>query len=128
MEEKDRIIELLEKQNRTAKLQCALMVVSALCCVVLALLVLSVMPRVEGVISQMGNVLTNLEQVTLQLAQADLDGMAANVDALVTTGQESLKQTMEKLDAIDFDALNKAIKDLADIIEPLAKFFNTFRK
>ncbi len=128
MEEKDRIIELLEKQNRTAKLQCALMVVSALCCVVLVAVLLSVMPRVEGVISQMGNVLTNLEQVTLQLAQADLDGMAANVDALVTTGQESLKQTMEKLDAIDFDALNKAIKDLADIIEPLAKFFNTFRK
>ena len=32
----------------------------------------------------------------------------------------------EKLNIIDFETLNQAIEDLADVVEPLAKFFNVF--
>ena len=31
------------------------------------------------------------------------------------------------ISAIDFDALNRAINDLADIVEPLARFANILR-
>ena len=87
-----------------------------------------------GAAQQAETVLRNLESVTTQLAQADLadmvedvDALVANVDGLVATSQEGVEQTIGKLNAIDFDALNKAIKDLSDVIEPIAKFFNTFK-
>jgi len=49
------------------------------------------------------------------------------VDTLVTTTQEGLEDTLAEIEKIDFDALNKAIKDLAAVVEPLAKFFSNFR-
>jgi hypothetical protein len=50
----------------------------------------------------------------------DLGAMVQNVDELVVT-------TREGLGAIDFKMLNQAIEDLADVVEPLAKFFNVFQ-
>ena len=71
--------------------------------------------------------MSNLEIVTSELAQADLTGMVENVDALVVTGQEGIEQAMDKINAIDFEALNQAIQDLSDVINPITNFFNKFR-
>ena len=107
-------------------------------------LVLTLMPEIQAVTEQMNTVLTDLEAVTGQLegemdtilsnlntvtdelARADLEGMVADVDSFVTTGQEAVEQATEKLNIIDFETLNQAIGDLADVVEPLAKFFNVF--
>ena len=35
---------------------------------------------------------------------------------------------MEKFNSVDFDALNRAINDLAYIVEPLAKVSNFFNR
>ena len=109
-------------------------VIAAICCILLLLAGVKVLPQLQEAVLQAETVLTNLETVTTDLAQADLIGMVENVDALVTnvdglvgTSQEGVEQTMAKINAIDFDALNDAIKDLSDVIEPIAKFFNTFK-
>lgn len=75
---------------------------------------------------RMDVVLANLIVVTKELMSADISGMVENIDQLVTTSQEGVEQAIAKLDAIDIDTLNKAIKDLADVVEPLANFFNKF--
>ena len=41
---------------------------------------------------------------------------------------ESVEAVMTKLEEIDFEGLNTAIKDLGDVVEPLAKFFGKFGK
>ena len=89
--------------------------------------ILDTIPEIAGVIEQMETVLDNLETTTLQLANLDFGTMIADVDELVVTAQKSLDDTMGKLNAIDFTALNKAIKDLSAVIEPLAKISNVFR-
>ena len=53
--------------------------------------------------------------------------MVNNVDGLVTTSQEGIEQAMEKINAIDIEALNQAIQDLSDVINPISTFFNKFR-
>ena len=144
MEEKQTLEKLLYKQNRYAKWQCILTAAAALCCVGIFVLVLTLMPPIQAVTEQMNTVLTDLEAVTGQLegemdtilsnlntvtdelARADLEGMVADVDSFVTTGQEAVEQATEKLNIIDFETLNQAIGDLADVVEPLAKFFNVF--
>ena len=132
------LLEQMEKANRKqvayARLQFIFSVIAAICCILLLLAGVKVLPQLQEAALQAETVLTNLETVTTELAQADLIGMVENVDALVTivdglvgTSQEGVEQTMAKINAIDFDALNDAIKDLSDVIEPIAKFFNTFK-
>ena len=126
MDDKQTLQKLMEKQNQYAKWQCILTAAAAMCCLGVFVLVFTVLPQIRGVAGQMEAVLTDLEAVTEELAQADLKGMAADVDAFVTTGQSAVEQATEKLNVIDFETLNRAIEDLADVVEPLAKFFNVF--
>ena len=136
-----KLVELLERMEQTnkkqvfyARLQFLFTVVAALCCVVLLLSGMSVLPKLQETAVQAEAVLTNLETVTTELANVDLNSMVQNVDALVTdvdglvgTSQVGVEQAMEKLNAIDFDALNEAIKDLSDVIDPIARFFNKYK-
>jgi len=133
MEEKHDLQELLERldqsnrqQAKYAKWQCILTVVAAVCCVALFALVWTLMPQVRDLTDQTETVLTNLEIVTDQLAGMDLGSMVENVDTLVNTSQVGVEQALGKLNSIDFDTLNQAIGDLADVVEPLARFFNVF--
>lgn len=141
MDENRKMLELLERMEKAgrkqvfyARLQFGFAVVAAVCCIVLLLTGMKVLPKLQETAAQAETVLTNLETVTSELAASDLSGMVenvdalvANVDGLVTTSQSGVEQTMEKINAIDFEALNDAIKDLSDVIEPIAKFFNTFK-
>lgn len=140
MEENRQILELLERmeknsrrQVRLGRIQCLLTLVAAVFCgaaflVLLRVLpqILEVLPQIDSVLNQMHTVLGNLETTTQQLAQIDLTGMVTDVDALVTTAQESLSQTMQKMNTIDLNTLNKAISDLAAVVEPMSKILRAF--
>ena len=134
MEEKQELQELLKRldesnrqQAKYAWWQCILSVAAAVCCVGLFVLVWQLMPQVQALTGQMETVLTNLEIVTEQLAGMDLGEMVRNVDELVVTSQAGVEETMSKLNSIDFSELNRAIGNLSDVVEPMAKFFNVFR-
>ena len=147
MEQNNQMLELLakiEKANRRqllfTQILCGLALVAAVFCVVALLQVRQMMPQLNAVITQMQTVLGSMEEVAGELAQLDMqsivgnvealvgdvEGLVGNVDDLATSAQESLKQTMTKFGAINFETLNKAIEDLAAVVEPLAKFFNVF--
>jgi len=135
MDEKQELrgsLEQLEKFNRQqaryGKLQCLFSFIAALCCAGTLYLVWSLMPHITDIAAQLETTLTNLEVITDQLAATDLEGMVENVDSLVATSQQSVRQITDKLNAIDFETLNHAIEDLADVVEPLAKFFNVFNR
>ena len=148
MEDNKEVLQLLkqiEKANRRQTLCCIALcifaMIAALCCIVTFVAIYqiipqltqivpqitAVIPKVTEVITQMQTVLTNLEKTTSQMAQLDLSVMVNDVNELVVTGQQSLEQTMAKLESIDFATLNKAIKDLAAVVEPLAKVSSVFR-
>ena len=133
MDQQQEMLELLrkiEKSNRrkavTNTLICLFMLAAAVSCVILCVTVCDLVPQVNALMSQMETVLNNLEQTTGELAALDLESMVSNVDSLVVYAQESLHKTMENLDTIDFETLNKAIEDLSKVIEPLAKFAGIF--
>ena len=148
MEENKEVLQLLkqiEKSNRRQTICCIALcifaMVTALCCIVTFVAIYQiipqiteivpqitgVIPQITEVVSQMHVVLANLEKTTSQLAQMDISSMVTDVSELVATGQQGLEQTMAKLDSIDFATLNKAIKDLGTVVEPLAKMTSVFR-
>ena len=139
--ENERLLKLLEqmensnrKQVLYARLQFIFTALSSLCCIVLLICGLKVLPQLQSAAIQAETVLTNLETVTTELAESDLIGMVenidslvGNVDGLVSTSQTGVEQAIEKINAINFDALNEAIEDLSAVIEPIAKFFKTVK-
>ena len=134
MEENKELLELLQKiekanrqQVKLTRVVCIFALVAALCCICTVGLVYTVLPQINPIISQMQIVLGNLETATAQLSVVDFSGMIADVEALVTTAQQSLDQTMNKLNTIDFQTLNKAIDDLAKVVEPMSKLMNVFK-
>lgn len=140
MEQNKQMLELLEKMEKTSRRQllftqilCGLALAAALFCIIAMVQIRQILPDLEGIIAQMQGVLGNMELAASQLAQLDVQSIVNDVGALVqevseltTAAQDSLKQTMTKLDAINFATLNKAIEDLAAVVEPLARFFGAF--
>ena len=138
MEDKQNVLEQLEKlsrkQVRFARIQCIFSIVAAVCCLALVLWAVRILPQfrqaaetAQSLAGQAETVLTNLKSVTQELSQADIGSVVTNVDALVTTSQAGIEEAMEKISAIDIEALNQAIEDLNKVIEPLAKMANIFR-
>ena len=141
MDEQKQMVELLhkiEESNRKqlmyARIQCIAAVVAVVCFAGIYFLIKDFLPQISaiiteipGVVAQMESVLGNLELVTKELTTVDFAGMIDGVNVLVATGQEGLQETVTKLNSIDFEALNKAIATLTEVIDPLAKFFKVFR-
>lgn len=134
MDEHKELLELLQKiekanrqQVKLTRIVCLFALVAALCCVCTVGLVYNTLPQIDSMVSQIRIVLSNLETATAQLSVMDFTGMVSDVESLVTTAQESLEQTMEKLNTLDFQTLNKAIDDLAKVVEPMSKLMNVFK-
>lgn len=141
MEENKELLELLQKietSNRKqllyTRIQCVAAVVAVVCFAGIYFLIKDFLPQISAIITeipkvvaQMGTVLRNLEIVTKELTAVDFSGMVGGVNALVATGQAGLEETVAKLNSIDFEALNRAIATLTEVIDPLAKFFKVFR-
>ena len=134
MDQNQKMLELLERMEKNsrkqvffARVQFVLTAIALICCIVLLLSGMKILPQLQNTVQQTETVISNLESVTTALAQADLANMVNNVDGLVTTSQEGIEQAMEKINAIDIEALNQAIQDLSDVINPISTFFNKFR-
>ena len=147
MEQNQQILALLERIEKTNRRQlrftqifCGIALVAAVFCVITLVKFNQLMPQLSAITTQMQGVLGNMEQVAAELATLDMnsivesigslvgdvEGLVGNVDALAVSAQDSLKQTMTKLNAINFETLNQAIEDLAAVIQPLANFVNLF--
>lgn len=126
--------ELLKKMLFYARIRTALALVVAILLVLCGILIV---PKAIGTINQANQIMeqatetislanTAIESVTT-MSQSITD-MGTNMDTFITDNGESVEAVMTKLEEIDFEGLNTAIKDLGDVVEPLAKFFGKFGK
>ena len=119
--------ELLKKMLFYARIRTAVVLVVAILLVLCGILIV---PKAIGTINQANQIIslanTAIESVTT-MSQSITD-MGTNMDTFITDNGESVEAVMTKLEEIDFEGLNTAIKDLGDVVEPLAKFFGKFGK
>lgn len=144
------------QQASAAKFQCIISVISMICCTAALVMMMLLVPKLqkmtiqtEKFISEAGNVMEDIQAASATITELDLgpvlveikgllqnvdglltnvDTLVADVDTLVTTTQAGLEDTLAEIEKVDFDTLNKAIKDLAAVVEPLAKFFSNFSR
>lgn len=151
MEMHEELLLKLEKNSRQqallGKILCVLCVAVLICSLVMTVAVTGAASQLMAVVTPLQNVagqiedvagqvqamtgqaetiMDNMEIVTQTLADADLGTMVENVNVLAAESQTVVSEAMEKLDTIDIDTLNKAIQDLSDVVEPLAKVSKLF--
>ena len=132
LSDRELLIELLKEQKKASKRS----LITAVSLVAIALIfgaaVLIIVPKVNATLNNAYQAIDNIEAVVANADKAigsvekSLDGidkMVKNVDKVVVDNTDSVSKTVERMSSIDIAALNKSIKDLSDIIEPLAKFF-----
>lgn len=130
-EELEHLLKRLEdsndKQARYAKKQYFMSQITALCSVIVLVVVLCtaafLIPRVSRVFDDMETVMSNVTAITEELAEADLGQMVEDIDHLVTSSDQSVQEALKQINSVDIEKLNQAINDLANLIRPLAKFF-----
>lgn len=134
MDQNQEMLELLrriEKSNRqkvfTNVLVCLFMLAAAASCIAVCVMLGQLIPQVNQILTQTRTILGNLEEASRQMQQLEMETMVNNVNSLAVYAQQSLQQTMDKLNTLDIETLNKAINDLAQVIEPLAKFVAKFK-
>ncbi len=121
---------LMESLEKLQKKQLMYSRVSAILILILVIGLLSILPTVFKTLNVAQETMVNANTAilnandTILQAQTTLD----EVSGLVTTTQGELIDATAKLNAIDFDSLNGAIKDLGDVVAPMADFFNSFSK
>lgn len=130
MENNQVALEKLEKNSRQQllflKILCGLCAGILICVLVMTLSIAGVASQVTELADQAKFVMDNLDTVTWELANADIGSMVENMGTLAADSQAIVESAMNKLDAINLEALNQAIEDLADIVEPLANLSNFF--
>lgn len=144
MENNQEILAKLEKHTRQqllfTRILCILCAAAVVCSLILMFSVTSaatqltklaaplqeLTAQMQGLAEEAETVMADLGTVAEALAGADLGSIVENVNLLAADSQSAVAEAMEKLEAIDIEALNKAIKDLAAIVEPLAKISSMF--
>ncbi|MBR5421577.1 MAG: hypothetical protein IK115_10545 [Lachnospiraceae bacterium] len=126
--------EMAVTEKKQLKYQKLSFVMSMLSCLftagmlaVVIIVAMTILPKVDSIYSSTMVSLNNMEQLTDELNRADLAGTVNNINELTLQATGDLSQTMNKLNAIDLDNLNNAIKNLNDTVEPMAKFFGALR-
>lgn len=138
--ESDSSLELLKELTKNSRKQLfysrltALAAIVAVIAVIICMVV--VVPSVMRTVKQANNIMAQVSE-TIELADTAIESitdmslsitnMGNNMDTFITENAESVQQIMKKFDEIDFEGLNRAIKDLGDVVEPFANFFGKFK-
>ena len=67
-----------------------------------------------------------LETITKELSTVNWNGLSKDIGDMATQAQESLATASKAVDELDIETLNKAIKELQTVVEPLAKLVGRF--
>jgi len=135
-EETEILKTLLEKQNKqlfyTRISSIAMVIFVAVIVIVCAVIV----PTTVKTLNEANAAIVQAEDM-IEDAQASLDNINSMADEISTAADGIghlvddnavvLNSAVSQMNDIDFEGLNSAIKDLQDVVQPMANFMNKFR-
>ena len=129
MTDHELLVELVKSQRKDTRGQkiTAYATIALFAAVAIALII--IVPKVTTLINELTYSLEEMNDLVAQ-AQTSLGGiddMIANVDKVVVDNTDSVNEVLENFNKVDFDHLNQAITDLGNVVEPLSKFFQSFK-
>ena len=106
----------------------AAVAVMVLCLVMIVPAVLRSIYQADELMDQVSETLALADQAIASVTEMSdsITEIGENMDTFLEDNAENAAGVMEKIEAVDFEGLNKAIRDLGDVVEPIAKLFNKF--
>ena len=132
LSDRDLLVELLKEQKKTSRRSLITAASLVAICLIVGVAVLIIVPKVVETLNNAYKAIDGIQTVVVNANNAigsveksldGLDVMVSNVDKVVVDNTDSVGKAVDRISNIDIATLNKSIKDLSDIIEPLAKFF-----
>lgn len=124
---RDEELRLLRKQTFWMRLTALFMGGVFLVAVVSAVLLVpkanSILSDFEATMEEVNEGVENLNETAEELASIDFEGLVDETTKLIDDAHSGILQAAEKMEAMDIESLNSAIKDLGAIVAPLAKLF-----
>lgn len=124
--EQDKMTEIMEEMKKNSqkslihhRIQTALLLVFVLSILVLLPSVFSTLHSAQVALTHVDVAITEMET-----ALQSVEVLADDAGTAVTSAETAL----QKINEIDIDTLNDAIKDLSDVVQPMADFFSVFKK
>ena len=128
-----KLLENSEKQLFYSRIRSIAAVVTALCILCALVMVVPALLRTaagaDAVIAQASSSITLADEAITDVIEMSgaITEMGLSMDDFIAENAEAVSSLMKEIEAIDFEGLNKAIKDLGDVVEPFAKVFNRFQ-
>ena len=128
-----KLLENSEKQLFYSRIRSIAAVVTALCILCALVMVVPALLRTaagaDAVIAPASSSITLADEAIIDVIEMSgaITEMGLSMDDFIAENAEAVSSLMKEIEAIDFEGLNKAIKDLGDVVEPFAKFFNRFQ-
>ena len=128
-----KLLENSEKQLFYSRIRSIAAVVTALCILCALVMVVPALLRTaagaDAVIAQASSSITLADEAITDVIEMSgaITEMGLSMDDFIADNAEAVSSLMKEIEAIDFEGLNKAIKDLGDVVEPFARFFNRFQ-
>ena len=119
------LLKLMKKQVKFQKISSFCM--SGLLVVVLVAALL-IVPKTVALLKDANTLVTKANESVTKIDQMSdsITTASEKLNTLVDENGESLTSAVQSLSDIDFEGLNKAIKDLQDAVGPMAAFFKKF--
>lgn len=131
-EQMEELIKNSKKQLFYARIRTLASLVAAgalvVCMVVVVPAVLKTVAQANEIMAQASETIMLADTAIKSITEMSdsITEMGNNMDTFITDNAQSVAAVMEKIEAVDFEGLNGAIKDLGTVIEPLANFFKKF--
>ena len=128
-----KLLENSEKQLFYSRIRSIAAVVTALCILCALVMVVPALLRTaagaDAVIAQASSSITLADEAITDVIEMSgaITEMGLSMDDFIAENAEAVSSLMKEIEAIDFEGLNKSIKDLVDVVEPFARFFNRFQ-
>lgn len=136
LSEKELLTGILAENKRRTFYSRITAIAAVSMCAAIAVCLLLVVPQIFSAVNNINDALA-VAEVTLAEAEnaaAGLTKMSNNitevsesVNQFVTENSTALSEAMADIGNIDYEGLNKAIRDLQSAVEPFANFMNRFK-
>ena len=121
----EELLAVEKKQTRSIRI---LMLANLVLVIAVLVMLGTVIPRITSMVENAETSLAYVQDLAGR-AEESLDGidvMVGNANSVLTENANGMTEALDHFNAVDFDGLNGAIKDLSDAISPLAKFARMF--
>lgn len=129
----EKLVALMEDMKKAEQKSVVYQRISALLMLIFVVSILFLIPSVistldtaKATLNHMNDAISKME-VALDSVEDALD----TVDSLAAEGENAIlgmETALQKVNEFDIETLNTAIKDLSDVVEPLANFFKVFNR